>query len=200
MLKQAKAQARSSSARSSKDMSQSVRDSSRQIWLAGLGAFSRAQAEGRKVFDALVRQGETLETHTRSAASTTAAAARGAAMESAARVQTIAGDTWDKLEKVFEDRVAKALARLGVHTQSDVEQLSERVDALAEAVNELIRASGGMPKPRRKTSPVNRLVKSAVRSAKGAAKTASSAVGGATRSAGKSVGVARKVAKVALSK
>ena len=62
----------------------------------------------------------------------------------------MAGGTWDKLEKVFEDRVARALSRLGVHTQTDVDRLSARVDALADAVNELIKASGGTPakKPR----------------------------------------------------
>ncbi len=36
----------------------------------------------------------------------------------------MAGGTWDKLEQVFEDRVARALSRLGVHTQSDVERLA----------------------------------------------------------------------------
>ncbi len=200
MLKKAKADAQS--APSSKDMPQSVKESSRQIWLAGLGAFSRAQAEGAKVFEALVKRGESLESRTRNAASTTAAAARGAAADSAARVQTIAGDTWDKLEKVFEDRVAKALSRLGVHTRSDVEMLTGRVDALAEAVNELIRASGGTPKPARKASPVKRIVKSAVRSAtrgaKGAAKSAGHAVGSARRTANKGARVARKVAKATL--
>ncbi|HEY7905193.1 MAG TPA: phasin family protein [Casimicrobiaceae bacterium] len=203
MLKKAKAEARADTS-SAKDRAQSMLDSSRQIWLAGLGAFARAKGEGRKVFDTLVKQGESLEKETRSAAASTAAAAREAAAEGAARVQTIAGDTWDKLEKVFEDRVAKALARLGVHTQSDVEQLSQRVDALADAVNELIRAQGGKPKARRKASPVKRIVKStmksATRTAKGAATSASNAVGGAARTAGKGVRVARKVAKAALGK
>ncbi len=126
-----------------KDMSKSVLESSRQIWLAGLGAFSRAQAEGMKVFDALVKQGEAVETRTRQAASDTAVAARDAAQNKAREMQQIAGGTWDKLEKVFEDRVARALSRLGVHTQSDVERLAARVDVLSEAVNELIKASGG---------------------------------------------------------
>ena len=126
-----------------KDLSKSVLDSSRQIWLAGLGAFSKAQAEGMKVFESLVKQGEAVETRTRQAASDTAAAARHAAHSKAREVQQIAGGTWDKLEKVFEDRVARALSRLGVHTQSDVDRLAARVDALAEAVNELIKANGG---------------------------------------------------------
>jgi poly(hydroxyalkanoate) granule-associated protein len=207
MLKKAKVKVQSAaaSAESSKDMSQSVLDSSRQIWLAGLGAFSRAQAEGRKMFDGLVKQGETLEAHTRTAASTTAAAARGAAAEGAARVQTMAGDTWARLEKVFEERVAKTQARRGVSAQSEVERLSERVDALAETVNALIRTSGGMPKPQRKTSPAKRAAKRAVKSAVrattrpagDATQTVSKAVGGAGKTARKVARVSRKVTKTA---
>ena len=60
----------------------------------------------------------------------------------------MAGGTWDKLEQVFEDRVARALRKLGVHTQADVERLSKRVEALSEAVNELIK-SGGTPARKR---------------------------------------------------
>ena len=54
----------------------------------------------------------------------------------------MAGGTWDKLEQVFEDRVSRALARLGVYTSSDVEKLSERVNELSEAVNALLKAQG----------------------------------------------------------
>lgn len=121
----------------------SILDSSRQIWLAGLGAFARAQAEGRKMFDALVKQGESVESKTRRAAAETAHAARSAAQSRAKEMQKMAGGTWDRLEGVFEDRVARALSRLGVHTQADVDRLSARVDALAEAVNELVKARSG---------------------------------------------------------
>jgi hypothetical protein len=48
------------------------------------------------------------------------------------------GGTWDKLEHVFEDRVARALSKLGVHTQSDVERLTERA-MRCRGVNELIK-------------------------------------------------------------
>ena len=144
MLKKARAEKQAEAAGAdARDLAKTVLDSSRQIWLAGLGAFSRAQAEGTKVFEALVRQGEEVETRTRQAASDTATAARAAAQAKAREMQEAAGGTWDKLEKVFEDRVARALSRLGVHTQADVERLTARVDALAEAVNELIKASGG---------------------------------------------------------
>lgn len=222
MLKAAKARAKAESSShgraqgakpSAKDLSQSVIDSSRQIWLAGLGAFSRAQAEGQKVFETLVRQGEDLEDRTRRAAAQTAAAATGAAKAKAKEVQAMAGGTWDKLEQVFEDRVARALSKLGVHTQNDVERLAERVDALSEAVNELIKATGVKPPARPRASPVGKIVKgaasAAARTATSAARTASGAVSAATRTASgavtaatktakKTVRTARKVAKAAL--
>jgi poly(hydroxyalkanoate) granule-associated protein len=173
MLKKMKAAAADESAAGVKDKaqqtSQSVLESSRQIWLAGLGAFSRAQAEGTKVFEALVKQGEALESRTKKAAFDTAAAATGVAKARAKEVQAMAGGTWDKLEQVFEDRVARALGKLGVHTQSDVERLAQRVDALSDAVNELIKATGVTP--RRKPAPT-RTAKRTARTATKAAKRA----------------------------
>jgi poly(hydroxyalkanoate) granule-associated protein len=117
-------------------------ESTRNIWLAGLGAFSRAQAEGMRMFENLVKQGEALESKTRKAASDTAAAARGAATARVREMKDGVGGTWDKLEQVFEARVARALTKLGVHSSADVERLSQRVDRLSEAVNELIKATG----------------------------------------------------------
>lgn len=142
MLKKAKAEAGAKPVEQAKELSQSVLNSSHQIWLAGLGAFARAQQEGMKVFETLVRQGQQLETRTRQAAADTATAARGAASAKAKEMQKMAGGTWDKLEQVFEDRVARALSKLGVYTQNDVERLAERVDALSEAVNRLVNAPG----------------------------------------------------------
>ncbi len=158
MLKKAKAEMARESTESAKDVSQSVLNSSHQIWLAGLGAFSRAQAEGMKVFETLVKQGERLEEKTRRAASDTAAAARGAARAKAKEMQEMAGGTWDKLEQVFEARVERALSKLGVYTQNDVQRLAQRVDELSDAVNRLLKATGVRPrtaaaaeKPARKT-------------------------------------------------
>ena len=211
MLKKAKAGQAANESGEGKDMSQAVLDSSRHIWLAGLGAFSRAQAEGTKVFEALVKQGEVLETKTRRAAAATAAAAKGAAKAKVSEVKSGVGGTWDKLEQVFEDRVARALSKLGVHTQTDVERLTERVDVLSEAVNELIKATG--IKTRRRPAPpaskVERMMKGAVstasrtassaaRTATKAARSATGAVNSATKTAKKTMRTATKVAKAAL--
>jgi poly(hydroxyalkanoate) granule-associated protein len=193
MLKKAREARAAAQETGNADASKSVLESSRQIWLAGLGAFSRAQAEGMKVFEGLVKQGEAVETKTRKAASDTASAARHAAKSKAREVQQMAGGTWDKLEKVFEDRVARALSRLGVHTQTDVERLSARVDALADAVNELIKASGGAP-VKKSRSPVERMVKGAVSTA---TRTASSAAGAVTSVARNASGVVASAGKTA---
>src|SRR5207247_6956096 len=157
MLKKAKAEFGSKPAEQAKNLSKAILDSSHKIWLAGLGAFSKAQEGGAKVFDTLVQQGESLEAKTRAAAAGTADAARGAAETKAKEMQAMAGGTWDKLEQVFENRVARALGRLGVHSASDVKRLTERVDELSEAVNALLKAQGIKRRPH--VSPVKKGVK-----------------------------------------
>ena len=152
MLKKAKAKAAAGEAPGLMEVPQSILESSHHIWLAGLGAFARAQQEGTKLFEALVRQGEDLQVRTRRAATQTAAAARGAATAKAKEMQQMAGGTWDKLEQVFEDRVARALSKLGVYTQNDVQRLAARVDELAEAVNRLIETTPGGAAPATKAA------------------------------------------------
>src|SRR6266550_9447172 len=102
MLKKAKAEAQGGHKQGGgeKGISKAVLDSSHQIWLAGLGAFAKAQQGGSKVFEGLVKQGESLEAKTRDVAAQTAKAARGAAEAKAKEVQAMAGGTWDKLEQV----------------------------------------------------------------------------------------------------
>jgi len=162
MLKKAKAELHSQQSDSGKGLAQAVLDSSHQIWLAGLGAFAKAQGGGMKVFETLVKQGEGLEAKTRAAATQTAETARDAAKAKAKEMQTIAGDTWDKLEQVFEKRVARALGRLGVYSAADVKELSKRVDALSEAVNALLKAQG-IKKPTSPLASARRKVKRAAR-------------------------------------
>lgn len=111
-----------------------VMESAQQIWLAGLGAFSKAQNEGRKVFDTLVKQGEKIEQHTRTVAEATIETAK----EQASKTIGMATGKFDKLEQVFEDRVHKSLNRLGVLTSKDVEALSGQVAELSEAVRALL--------------------------------------------------------------
>ena len=166
MLKKAKAGLEAGEAEVTKDLAQVVFDSSHQIWLAGLGAFSRAQQEGTKVFEALVRQGERFQDKTKRVATETAAAARGAATAKAKEMQQMAGGTWDKLETVFEDRVARALSKLGVYTQNDVQRLAARVDELADAVNKLIKVPDTSPTRRARPAGKKRPARTAAKANK----------------------------------
>jgi poly(hydroxyalkanoate) granule-associated protein len=103
-----------------------VRESATQIWLAGLGAFSKAQQEGAKVFEALVAEGEKVQERTKVATD-----------ERLAEVRAKASGTWDKLEQVFEDRVARALNSLSVPSRKDIDVLSQRVAELTEIAKKL---------------------------------------------------------------
>ena len=108
-----------------------IKDSAQQIWLAGMGAFSRAQAEGGKVFEALVTEGMKLQRKTQSAAEDRISDVAGRMTAMADGVTAKAGAQWDKLESIFEERVSKALNKLGVPSRSDIDALIERIDALA---------------------------------------------------------------------
>jgi poly(hydroxyalkanoate) granule-associated protein len=96
-----------------------IRDSANQIWLAGLGAFAKAQQEGADMFEALVAEGEKVQERTKTAAD-----------ERVTQVREKATETWDKLEKVFEERVGRALHVLNVPTRKDIDVLSKRVHEL----------------------------------------------------------------------
>ena len=103
-----------------------VRESASQIWLAGLGAFATAQREGLKVFENLVAEGEKFQ--------------EKAKLETDERIEDMRGKAtgaWDKLEHVFEERVARALHALSVPTRKDIDQLSKRVSELTVTAKKL---------------------------------------------------------------
>ncbi|MFN3862245.1 MAG: phasin family protein [Roseateles sp.] len=114
-------------------MAQNVKDSAQQIWAAGLASFAKAQGEGAKVFEALVAEGLKLQKKTQSAAEEKLSALAGKVSGVAGGVGAKAGQHWDKLEAIFEQRVAKALQGLGVPTKADIDALIQRIDALAVA-------------------------------------------------------------------
>ena len=120
-----------------------VRDFARQIWLAGLGAFARAQEEGGKFFETLAQEGQAVDARMKKVADDQSEHMKGRAETMKGRAEAIrdkATGTWNKLEEVFQARVARALRRLGVPGRDDIEQLFEQVDLLGRNVEELTRA------------------------------------------------------------
>lgn len=129
-------------------LAQTVKDSAQQIWLAGMGAFSKAQAEGTTAFEKLIKEGMSLQKKTQSAAEERIGAATAKMTAMAGEVGAKANAQWDKLESIFEQRTAKAMGKLGVPTAKDVAALTARVDALAAAVARL----GGKVAPAKKAA------------------------------------------------
>ncbi|MDP3520970.1 MAG: phasin family protein [Hydrogenophaga sp.] len=114
-----------------------IKDSAQQIWLAGLGAFSKAQEEGGKVFDTLVKEGLSIQRKTQSVAEERINEATSRMSDMANGISTKAAGQWDKLENIFEERVAKALNKLGVPSAKDVDALIARIDELNRHVQQL---------------------------------------------------------------
>jgi poly(hydroxyalkanoate) granule-associated protein len=130
-------------------LAQTVKDSAQQIWLAGMGAFSKAQAEGTNAFEKLIKEGMSLQKKTQSAAEERIGAVTGKMTAMAGEVGAKANAQWDKLESIFEQRTAKAMGKLGVPTAKDVAALTQRVDQLAAAVAKL---GGKMPAAKKATA------------------------------------------------
>lgn len=133
--------------------------SAQQIWQAGLGALSRAQAGAPKVFEDLMREGGKLRGATVEAAQKAVAQALRGAQQVNRRVDTVkeqAGETWDNLEKIFQSRVQRAIAQLGVPTAEEFAELKREVAALSAAAGRVSRKDGA----KRSSRPARRPSKS----------------------------------------
>jgi poly(hydroxyalkanoate) granule-associated protein len=110
-----------------------IKGSARQIWLAGLGAYTKAEDDAGKFFERLVQEGEQLETKT-----------RGVVEKQIRSVEDRVGDvrqkatgTWDRLETMFDERVSGALRRLGIHRRDEIEAMERRIQALEAEIHKL---------------------------------------------------------------
>jgi poly(hydroxyalkanoate) granule-associated protein len=102
---------------------EAVAASAQQIWQAGLGAFAKAQQDGGELFDTLVRDGAQLHKLTQELARDKVPGLTG-------KVGRLASGSWDKIERIFEDRVAVALRSLDVPSREEVDALRREIDAL----------------------------------------------------------------------
>ncbi|WP_180128906.1 phasin family protein [Rhodoferax sp. BLA1] len=135
--KKAAAGKKATAKKSGKLLSNSVKDSAQQIWQAGLGAFTKAQTEGTKAFEALVKEGVNFQRKTQSAAEDKINEATQKMTSMATDISSKASGQWDKLESIFEDRVAKVLNKMGVPSAKDINALIARIDALNASVQKL---------------------------------------------------------------
>ncbi len=166
-----KSGASSKASASTSPLSGAIKDSAQQIWLAGLGAFSKAQEEGGKAFESLVKEGLSIQRKTQSVAEERISEASNRMSSMATEISSKATGQWDKLENLFEERVAKALNKLGVPSARDVDALIARIDELTKQVHRLSGKPVASAKPAakaaaRKSAPAKKaLAKSAAKPA-----------------------------------
>ena len=142
----------------SQKLSGSIKDSAQQIWLAGLGAFSKAQEERSKVFEALVKEGAAIQSKSKAFTEEKLSEVTGRFTRAAGDVAKQATQSWDRLEQVFEERVARSLSRLGVPTNRDIAQLITRIEELNASIKAMASKSPAprATKPAARKAPVKR--------------------------------------------
>lgn len=113
---------------------------SRQIWLAGLGAYAKASKDGAKLFDGLVEDGAKAEELAKGAVEQqvkNVESAKDKAVDAVESVKDKALGKWNALEEAFDRRLNSAVSRLGVPSRSEVRELQKKVDELTKLVKKL---------------------------------------------------------------
>ncbi len=108
-----------------------------QIWLAGLGAYAKAGKEGVEYFKTLVSEGEELEQQGKELVSERMEAVSSRVESFKERIQSRAGGRFNKVEEVFDERVASTLERMGIPTKKDIDQLSAKLDLLSASLKSM---------------------------------------------------------------
>lgn len=103
-----------------------VTEAGRSIWLAGLGAFARAEREGREVFDQLVERGRSVETRQFKAIDRTVA-----------RTSDHLKEWSDKVQNTVQDGFQGMLHRVGLPSRQDLDHLTARIQTLSKKVDQV---------------------------------------------------------------
>ena len=125
-----------------------IKGSARQIWLAGLGAYTKAEEDTGRFFDRLVREGEEIETKTRGAVGRQVRAVEDRVGE----VKHRASESWDRLESVFDQRVSKTVERLGLPSRRELRELESRIEQLEAQLAKSRSKGAATARTRRKKS------------------------------------------------
>ena len=148
-----KAEDSSSEQNALKNTAKAIMEQAEQIWLAGLGAFAKAQEQSGKFYETLVKEGAALERATRKVTEGKIEEVRGMVETTVSQVKDRATDTWDRLEQVFENRVSRALGTLGIPGREELDQLAKRVEELSRAVRSLDASGRSNSKQAAKAAP-----------------------------------------------
>ena len=111
-------------------------ESTRRLWLAGLGTLSVVEEESTGIFDQLIEKGRLVEEKSRKQMKKTKAEIESGSEE-------LAGELSDKLDR----QVSGVLQKMGIPSRAQVQDLTLRVEQLSEQVDRL-----ATPQPAKKTA------------------------------------------------
>ncbi|MBQ0719168.1 MAG: phasin family protein [Gammaproteobacteria bacterium] len=141
----------------SQELTEKVLDRNRDIWLAGLGAFSKARDESGELFNKLIETGEKYEDKYKQLVDDSS----DSAIKKVTNLFDKIPNPSEKIEDIFDSRVARALKRLGIMpTINALQTLAERVDNLNTLIEEYVdttpvekaKKPAAKKKPARKTA------------------------------------------------
>ncbi|MEE5095996.1 phasin family protein [Pseudomonas alliivorans] len=186
---------------------------SRQIWLAGLGAYSKISNDGSKLFETLVKDGEKAEKQTKAEAQKQIDEVKDTTKAAKSRVgdvKDMALGKWSELEGAFDKRLNSAISRLGVPSRNEVQALHSKVDQLTQQIEQLTGAkarpvasrAAAAPKPAPKTTakPLKTAARTVAKTADKVADKAAAAKPAARKAAAKPLDAAEKAASKTASK
>jgi poly(hydroxyalkanoate) granule-associated protein len=111
-----------------------------RIWLAGLGAVSKAQHGAPQLLEDLIEEGAQVDAQARGAAKKAVRDLLGTVQKRVSSIGQVGGRTseaLENLEKMFQVRVHRALTQLGIPSAEEIEALSKRVDTLNASIDKL---------------------------------------------------------------
>ncbi len=120
-----------------------IRVSAHQIWLAGLGAYAKAEEEGIKAIDSLIKEGEGVESRASEVRKDTAAKTNEIREKATQKIDDVKSNVVERIEKLqseIDQRIAVVINFFGLPSKSDVEELIEKVEELNKSVKALSKA------------------------------------------------------------
>jgi poly(hydroxyalkanoate) granule-associated protein len=111
---------------------QTAADKARALWLAGLGAVSVAQKRGGEAISGLIAEGHELQTRAQKLAQGVTSNATEQVKDALAPFQAGFKRNIRKVGVAVQSVIAGTLARLGIPTKADIEELTQRVAALSK--------------------------------------------------------------------
>jgi poly(hydroxyalkanoate) granule-associated protein len=116
-------------------------EATRKLWLAGLGAVSLAEKQGKKIIETLVEEGEQFKARTGKTTATLVKDVRRAANDAQKQVKGYVTPIKQRAQKAVKriesnigDTIGEVLGRFGVPSKSDVAELTDRVAELNKQV------------------------------------------------------------------